>query len=475
MPTNAELNQRSLHACAPRLLAKKAPWMTKLAANPALVASLLSTHSSPLHVVVDGELQRNAKDLLAPLKDRGLHGGLYFARKANKLAWFVTMAKEAGIGVDTASLNELRETLALRVPPSQIIVTAIGKDETLMHEAIASDCLVVIDNTDEIEPLHATAKALGKKARVGLRFAGFQLARRTLYSRFGLPAVDFASLLPSVLEKETLKVELLHAHIDRYDPSERAAAARKLLEIADYCANRGCRIDSIDLGGGILMRYLDDQQEWERFVSSLREAVSGERPAFTFQNNGFGYSFVGGRLGGVPDLYPAWNDLSKERFVKAVLDDDADGQPLHKEFRDRRLKLFFEPGRSLLDNTGMTLARVAFQKHDTEGNLLIGLRMNRTNLCPFRAEFCSDPLFISTDQRTEHDGGAYLVGNLCSESDFIFKRRIRLPHMPLLGDAVCFFNTSGYLAHHMEIGTHGASLPNNVLVDRDSLMVLAQA
>jgi diaminopimelate decarboxylase len=474
MPIKAEVNQRSLHACAPRLQPKKAPWMTSLASDPALIASLLNTYSSPLHVVVDGELQRNARDLLAPLKERGLEGGVYFARKANKLPWFVTMAKETGIGVDTASLNELRETLALQVPPSQIIVTAIGKDETLMREAVTSDCLVVIDNTDEIDLLHATAKALGKKARVGLRFAGFRLAHRTMYSRFGLPAVEYAGLLRSVFERETLNVELLHAHIDRYDPSERAAAARKLLEIADHCAAHGCRIRALDLGGGILMRYLEERQEWDDFLAALRRSVTGEQPSFTFQNQGFGYSMVDGRLTGVPDLYPVWNDLSKERFVKAVLDDDASGQPLYKELRGRQMKLFFEPGRSLLDNTGMTLARIAFRKHDTEGNLLLGLNMNRTNLCPFRAEFCSDPHFVNPDERSVYDGGAYLVGNLCSESDFIFKRRIRLPHMPLLGDSVCFFNTSGYLAHHMEIGTHGASLPTNVLVERDTFKVRAQ-
>src|ERR1700742_4550757 len=107
-------------ASAPPLTAKLAPWMERLIQNPRAVREWISTHGSPLHAVVTAEFKRNVKDLLSPFKERGLAGGLFFARKANKLPWFVTAAKEAGIGVDTASLQELRETLELGVNPDQI-------------------------------------------------------------------------------------------------------------------------------------------------------------------------------------------------------------------------------------------------------------------------------------------------------------------------------------------------------------------
>ena len=94
--------------------------------------------ASPLHAVVTSEFKRNVKDLLSPLEERGIAGGLFFARKANKLPWFVTAAKEAGIGVDTASLHELRETLGLGVNADQVTVTAVGKERELIAEAVAS-------------------------------------------------------------------------------------------------------------------------------------------------------------------------------------------------------------------------------------------------------------------------------------------------------------------------------------------------
>jgi diaminopimelate decarboxylase len=458
--------------CAPPLTAKLAPWISRFIGQPALGQSLLDTYGSPLHVVVSSEFRRNVTDLLSPYQARGLSGGLFFARKANKLPWFPPLAQEEGIGVDTASITELRDTLKLGVSPERIIVTAIGKSKQLVTEAVANGCLLVLDNLDELNLTKETARSLGRTARIGLRFSGFTLAGRTIFSRFGFPVDDFGALLEDVCrEKAVVKLEILHAHLDRYDTAERAAAARQLIQFSDRAKEAGQRIVGIDLGGGILMRYLDSAAEWQEFQDRLIASVSGKQPTFTYLADGLGYFKVGDEVMGKADLYPAWNHLSKERFISAVLDDDAGGTPLHQEVSRRGLQLFFEPGRALLDNVGVTLSSVMFHKRDTSGNLLIGLAMNRTNLRPFRAEFCSDPFLLTSARGAEAVEGAYLVGNLCSESDLIFRRKLRFAQLPRSGDSLCFVNTAGYLAHHMEIGTHGDPLPANALIDAETFVV----
>src|ERR1700722_7324156 len=97
--------------CAPALTAKLAPWIRSFTEQPELAERLVPSADSPVHVVVTSEFKRNVASLKSVFAERQLDGGLYFARKANKLPWFVTQAKEEGIGVDTASLNEVRETL----------------------------------------------------------------------------------------------------------------------------------------------------------------------------------------------------------------------------------------------------------------------------------------------------------------------------------------------------------------------------
>ena len=461
--------------CAPALTAKLAPWMEQFASQPELARKCLNEGGSPVHIVVASEFKRNVRDLCSPLLERGVAGGIYFARKANKLPWFVTAAKEAGIGVDTASPQELRETLALGVNPKTIISTAIGKTRALIAEAAKHDCLVVLDNMDELDIARAVSVEFNQTIRIALRFSGFELNGRKLFSRFGLPAEDAHKIISDIEPNGLLSLELLHAHLDRYDIEERACAARNLIELVDFANAAGHRITSIDLGGGILMRYLQREDQWLHFLSELRRAVAGQRDPFTYQDDGFGLIKMGEAILGTPELYPAWNNLSKERFISAILDNTAGGTTLHKEISSRGLNLYFEPGRALLDNTGITLSQVTFRKRDSRGYLLIGTGMNRTNLRPFRAEFCSDPILITAEKREKLEEGAYIVGNLCSESDLIFRRKLDLGIMPLPEDVMMFANSAGYLAHHMEIGTHGSGLPLNLLIDPNSWDIVASA
>lgn len=468
---NTVSQQSSFPLYAPPLLPKMAPWMERFTRDYATPKALIDKFGSPVHVVVESEFRRNVKDLLSPFAARNLQGGLFFARKANKLPWFVSAAADAGIGVDTASLSELTETISLGVDPQKVTVTAIGKSSELISTAIQFGAMIVVDNSDELNLVDVIASGLGVKARVGLRFSGFTCNGRKVFSRFGFPVEEGNRLIERACRSSSLNIELLHAHLDRYDTSERAAACRHLLGLVDRAGELGVQIKAIDLGGGILMRYLQEKKQFDAFVSSLIEAVRGTGPKFTYQNDGLGYYNVGNEVQGKADLYPAWNDISKERFIAAVLDNTDNGIPLHEEIRARNVEVYFEPGRALLDNVGMTISSVTFRKRDSEGNLLIGVAMNRTNLRPFRAEFCSDPLIMPSAKRDNLNEGAYLVGNLCSESDLIYRRKLRLPVLPQPGDIVCFFNTAGYLAHHMEIGTHGDPLPINVLLNGDSLQL----
>lgn len=456
---------------APPLRAKIAPWMQSMLAKPSVLRDLIEQHGSPVHVVVDSEFKRNVGDLLSPFKARGLGGGLYFARKANKLPWFVQAAKDAGIGVDTASLSELKESLELGVPAEKLTLTAIGKDKQLIEFAIEAGAMIVIDNFDELQQVEAIALKRAKQARIGLRFSGFVCNGRQIFSRFGFPVQDAPQLLDRLSSNANVSLELLHAHLDRYDIDERAAAARHLIRLADRAKQIGIDVNGIDLGGGILIRYLESQIEFENFRQSLVDAVRGQRPSFTYLQDGLGHYRVADEVHGKADLYPAWNDCSKERFISSVLDHTEGSKPLHQELQERNLQLFFEPGRALLDNGGITLSTVMFRKRDTLGNLLIGLAMNRTHLRPFRAEFCSDPIVMTFGRREALTEGAFVVGNLCSESDLIYRRMLELTAMPEPDDIFFFVNTAGYLAHHLEVGTHGNPLPTNVLLDDSTLEV----
>ena len=464
---------KARRVAAPPLVGRLAPWMEQAVEDVSRAQNWLETYGSPLHVTVLSEFKNNIEDLQKPLVERNIKGGLFFARKANKLPWFVKEACANGIGVDTASLGEVEETLSLGVPAEKIVVTAIGKSKKLVTRSIESGCLLVLDNYDELELVEQVANSIGKKARVGLRFSGFKTDYRIVFSRFGFPVDDAIELAKRVHASKNLELEIFHAHIDKYRTDERASAAIEMIRIIDQLATEQINIRGIDLGGGILISYLEHENQWRDYLTELERSVLGYCPSFNFDGDGLGLRKAGdNNLEGEPELYPFWNPRPKSKFVESVLDTVVDGKPLHKHFSERSLELYFEPGRAMLDNTAITFSPVSYRKKDTGGNLLIGLSMNRMNLRPFRAEFCVDPIVLTKGKRESLTEPATIVGSLCSESDLIYKRMLKLESMPLAGDVFCFPNSAGYLAHHMEIGTHGDPLPSNILLDPTSFEVL---
>lgn len=147
----------------------------------------------------------------------------------------------------------------------------------------------------------------------------------------------------------------------------------------------------------------------------------------------------------------------------------------------RELQLRCEPGRSILDGCGMTVARVEFRKQHSDGHWLIGLAMNRTQCRTSSADFLVDPLLIrgndantsgSIQNETSEPIEGFLVGAYCTESELLSLRRLRFPHGINIGDLVVFPNTAGYLMHFLESRSHQFPLAKNVVVQSGDQLTL---
>ena len=212
------------------------------------------------------------------------------------------------------------------------------------------------------------------------------------------------------------------------------------------------------------MNYLTDKKEWEIFRAELKKSVMGERNPITFGNNGLGYEMINGSLHSEPDVYPYYNETPKEHFLEAVLTNKTEnGVTPAGMLRERNIVLRMEPGRSLLDQTGMTMARVIHRKKDQRGDWLVGLEMNRSQLMSSSADYLLDPVLIPM-QKSAGDSipaAVYFTGGYCLEQDVILKRKIALPHLPYIGDIICFPNTAGYMMHFYETQSYLYDLTTN--------------
>lgn len=451
--------RRSARGCPP-LTARLEPWMRDLLADPAAVARLVP-EDSPVNVHDTAAFGRNAGELQNAASAHGVELAVFFARKANKCLAYVREAGRLGIGVDVASGQELRQTLDAGVSPSRVIVTAAVKTGELIDACIAHGVTASLDNADELARFATAAQRQRRDASVALRLARFTHEGRTLPSRFGFDVGD-AAAVARTLQETRLQLDGLHFHLDGYDAAQRATAAHACLDVIAALRSQDHPLTFLDIGGGVPMSHLDSPREWADFWA----AVEADPGAVTVDGTRY-------RRGGGRSVYPYHQSPTRGRWLDGLLrTTDNAGQTVADRLQELHVELRCEPGRSMLDGCGLTLARVESRKPcppsvNAHGGTLVGLMMNRTQCRTTSEDFLLDPVLVPCGKDRGPATAGYLTGAYCMESEFLTKRRLSFPRGVAVGDVVAFVNTAGYMMHFLESRSHQFPLAPNLIVDGD--------
>lgn len=452
-------------------------WQVDLCEQPRLIADWLELHGSPVNIIDPRPMARNAGELEAVGQSFELDFRVYFARKANKALALVQAANELGLGVDLASEQELRQVLALRVEPADLVITAAVKPAALLELCLESGTTVVADNDDELRLLAEIAQRSGRRTPVALRLAP-RAHDEQLETRFGFSLAEALEAaerhLPATGEAGS-GVAGVHFHLDGYAANDRVAAIAEAIELIDALRELGHEPAFLDIGGGIPMSYLDSEAEWQEFWVRHRRGLLGEGDSLTFDHHGLGLKAHGGEVIGEANVYPYFQQPVRGRWLEQVLGAELVvgglSTAVAEAIRSRGLQLRCEPGRSLVDGCGMTAARVEFRKHRRDGSWLIGLAMNRTQCRSTSEDFLVDPLLLRPGHAPSRENPGpiegYLVGAFCIERELLSWRRLSFPHGVEVGDVVVFPNTAGYLMHILESSSHQIPLARNLIVGED--------
>lgn len=442
------------------LTARLEPWMQRLVADRTECQELIRQHGSPVNIHEFSALARNADELRTVAFGHGIDFRVYLARKANKTIGAIDAAVAADCGVDVASLHELKQVLERGVAPEQIIVTAAVKSRELLALALEHAVVVSMDNHDEAETLLEIAGALGVRAKVALRLASAHPSIPA--TRFGLRADRWLTFLEGVEQSSRLDIAGIHFHLNGYSAEQRSRLLLESVALTDALVVLGYQPSFIDMGGGIPMSYLEHAEEWEAFWAALAQQQAGSEE-ITWKSDALG------SLDGAPSgtVYPYYQKLIRGPWLDAVLSARPDGAPssIADMLVKRKLQLRCEPGRSLLDGCGMTLASVAFAKERSDGIPLLGLHMNRTQCRSTSADFLLDPILIhaADPPRKREPFSGFLVGAYCIEEELLLRRRFDFPFGAAPQDLVVFPNTAGYLMHIVESASHQLPLAVNVV------------
>ena len=445
-----------------RLTARLEPWMQELLSDPALCRRLIDTYGSPVNVHEYSAMGRNVQELKSAAATHHIDFQVYFARKANKTMAAIDRAVQEACGVDVASLNELRQCLDRGVPAARIIVSAAVKSKALMELAITSGVTISLDNEDELRDVIELTNGNGEHLLVALRLAINHPAIPA--TRFGLPATQWVQVLTNVELGAHVKVAGVHFHLNGYDARARSLGIHQGLDVIRQLRTMGHNPTFVDMGGGIPMSYLNSATQWQDFWSALATLPEGDE-TLTWKSDRLGSS-GGGPSSGV---YPYYQDLTRGRWLDKVLTyvPESGTLSIASELHAAKIQLRCEPGRSLLDGCGLTLAEVAFTKKRSDGVPLVGLHMNRTQCRSTSADFLLDPVLVqvATSARKRTFDSAFLVGAYCIEEELLLRRRFEFPEGVAAGDLIAFPNTAGYLMHIVESASHQLPLAANIAWD----------
>ena len=296
-----------------------------------------------------------------------------FAVKANSNIGVLNVLARLGAGFDIVSRGELERVLSAGGEPSKIVFSGVGKSRDDMRRAleVGVHCFNV-ESTDELERLQLVAAELGKTAAISLRVnpdvdAGTHpyISTGLKENKFGIAIADAEAIYVRAAQLPNLEVVGVDCHIGSQLTTVEPFidALDRLLVLVDRLAECGIHLRHLDLGGGVGVRYRDEQPPLVAdYIKAIRERVG-----------------------------------------------------------DRDLALVFEPGRYIVANAGVLLTRVEYLKHTEHKDFaIIDAAMNDL----IRPALYQAWMGVSAVTPREGQGRAYdLVGPICETGDFIAKER----------------------------------------------------
>jgi diaminopimelate decarboxylase len=241
---------------------------------------LAEEFGTPLYVVDEESLRREAGRLRTTLRDRWPNSKVVFASKAFPCAAVLELFAEEGIGVDVAGGGELAIALAAGVPPGEIVLHGNAKTEDELQMAVdAGVGTVVIDNHDDIDRLE---RIVTHRQHVLVRLLpGVQAETHAAVatghhgSKFGLEPQEALRAIERVRASARLVLDGVHVHIGSQILSTEpfARAVETVGALGDF--------DVYDLGGGLGARYSYAEQppSPEEWIGALVDAAERHLPA----------------------------------------------------------------------------------------------------------------------------------------------------------------------------------------------------
>ncbi len=344
-----------------------------------------------------------------------------YAVKANGSLAILRLLAHAGAGFDIVSGGELYRVLKAGGDPAKVVFSGVGKTSEEIDAALAAGIFAFnCESEPELALLDALAHRRGIQARVALRVnpdvnaaTHAHISTGSLGHKFGIDIGQAEAVYERARQHANLLLEGVSCHIGSqlFDFEPMIEAADRVLALIARLRAKGFAIRHADFGGGLGIAYRPD------------------------------------------DAAPPIGDFA------AALRKKVAGLDLH---------LFLEPGRSIVGNAGVLLARVLYRKKGGDKEFVVVDAAMNDLIRPVLYDAHHEILPLRA-----RSGGcglrADVVGPVCESGDFLAQDR-QMPEV-FPGDllAVC---TAGAYGFVQASNYNARPRPAEVLIENGSWRVI---
>ena len=361
----------------------------QLMAESVAVSELAARFGTPLYVYSRAALKAAWESYAQPLTNR--NALVCFGMKANSNLAVLQQFAQWGSGFDIVSGGELARALKAGARPDTIVFSGVGKQDWEIEAALQAGVKCFnVESTDELERISLIASQLGCTAPVSLRVNPDVDAKTHPYistglkdNKFGI-AIEIAS---EVYQRAAVLPGIRIVGVDCHIGSQITQiepyldALTRLLNLLDALAGLGIRLEHLDIGGGLGIRYQDE--------TPIAPALLLDAVFAMLENRGYDY-----------------------------------------------LQLVLEPGRSLVGNAGILVTRVQYLKHHESKNFAIVDAAMNDLLRPTLYDAWHGVLPVVNPASTDNaaDSRTYdIVGPICESGDWLARdRQLQLQQNDLL-------------------------------------------
>ena len=224
------------------------------------IQNIIKKNRTPFYLYSEQQIKENY--LKFAKNFRNVRPLICFAAKANTNLTIMRILGKLGSGADVVSGGELLKALKAGIKPNKIVFSGVGKTEEELKLAIEKKILLInVESESEAILINEIGKKINKVISIGFRLnpnvdakTHKKISTGKAENKFGVSIKSFSFFYKKIKKFKNLKIDAISVHIGSQILSD--APYKKTLDIlSKTIKNLNIKLRYVDLGGGFGISY----------------------------------------------------------------------------------------------------------------------------------------------------------------------------------------------------------------------------